>query len=32
VPIHHAYALKDAQKAHPDLENRPTTGASILRP
>jgi NADPH2:quinone reductase len=32
VPIHHAYALKDAQKAHRDLESRATTGASILRP
>lgn len=32
VPIHHAYALKDAAKAHTDLESRATTGASILRP
>jgi NADPH2:quinone reductase len=32
VPIHHAYALKDAEKAHRDLESRATTGASILRP
>jgi NADPH2:quinone reductase len=32
VPIHHAYALKDATKAHRDLESRATTGASILKP
>jgi NADPH2:quinone reductase len=32
VPIHHAYALKDAAKAHQDLESRKTTGASILKP
>ena len=32
VPINHAYALKDAPKAHRDLEGRLTTGASILRP
>lgn len=32
VPINHAYALKDAGKAHRDLEGRLTTGASILRP
>ncbi len=32
VPINHAYALKDAQKAHIDLESRMTTGASILKP
>jgi len=32
VPIHHAYALKDAQKAHRDLESRATVGASVLRP
>jgi NADPH2:quinone reductase len=32
VPIHHAYALKDAEKAHRDLESRATTGASILKP
>jgi len=32
VPIHHAYALKDAQKAHRDLESRATTGSSIFRP
>jgi len=32
VPIHHAYALKDAVKAHRDLEARVTTGASVLKP
>lgn len=32
VPIHHAYALKDAARAHRDLESRSTTGASILKP
>jgi NADPH2:quinone reductase len=32
VPINHAYALKDAAKAHLDLERRATTGASILKP
>ena len=32
VPINHAYALKDAAKAHIDLEGRATTGATILRP
>ena len=32
VPINHAYALKDATKAHTDLESRVTTGASILKP
>jgi NADPH2:quinone reductase len=32
VPINHAYALKDAGKAHIDLESRSTTGASILKP
>ncbi len=32
VPINHAYALKDAVKAHHDLEGRKTTGASILKP
>jgi NADPH:quinone reductase len=32
VPINHAYALKDAAKAHADLESRVTTGASILKP
>lgn len=32
VQINHAYALKDAAKAHADLESRATTGASILKP
>ena len=32
VPINQAYALKDAAKAHLDLEGRNTTGASILKP
>lgn len=32
VPINHAYGLKDAAKAHIDLESRVTTGASILKP
>jgi NADPH2:quinone reductase len=32
IQINHAYALKDAAKAHADLESRTTTGASILKP
>jgi len=32
VPINRAYALKDAAKAHIDLESRATTGASVLKP
>lgn len=32
VPINHAYGLKDAAKAHTDLEGRVTTGASVLKP
>src|SRR5665213_2568747 len=32
VPINQAYALKDAAKAHADLEGRATTGAAILKP
>jgi NADPH2:quinone reductase len=32
VPINRAYALKDASKAHTDLESRSTTGASVLKP
>jgi NADPH2:quinone reductase len=32
IPINHAYALKDAAKAHRDLEGRKTTGASIMKP
>jgi NADPH:quinone reductase len=30
IPINQKYALKDAAKAHRDLESRTTTGASIL--
>ncbi len=30
IPVNQKYALKDAQKAHRDLESRGTTGASIL--
>jgi NADPH2:quinone reductase len=32
IPINQKYALKDAAKAHRDLEGRGTTGASILVP
>ena len=32
IPINQKYALKDAEKAHHDLEGRGTTGASILVP
>ncbi|EJW11659.1 Quinone oxidoreductase [Rhodovulum sp. PH10] len=32
IPIQQTYALKDARKAHEDLESRATTGASILVP
>jgi NADPH:quinone reductase len=32
IPINQKYALKDARKAHEDLEGRKTTGASILLP
>ena len=32
IPINQKYALKDAQKAHRDLEGRETTGSSILVP
>jgi len=32
IPINQKYALKDAQKAHKDLEGRATTGSSILVP
>src|SRR6266700_3526321 len=32
IPINQRYALKDAAKAHRDLESRATTGASILVP
>jgi NADPH2:quinone reductase len=32
IPVNQKYALKDAQKAHRDLESRQTTGSSILIP
>ncbi|NVO16418.1 MAG: quinone oxidoreductase [Rhodoplanes sp.] len=32
IPIQQTYALKDAQKAHRELESRATTGGSILVP
>lgn len=32
IPINQKYALKDARKAHEDLESRGTTGSSILIP
>ena len=32
IPINQKYALRDAAKAHRDLESRATTGASILVP
>jgi NADPH2:quinone reductase len=32
IPINQTYALRDAAKAHRDLEGRVTTGASILVP
>jgi NADPH2:quinone reductase len=32
IPVNQRYALKDAQKAHRDLENRATTGSTILLP
>jgi len=32
IPINQKYPLKDAQKAHKDLESRGTTGSSILIP
>src|SRR5438874_3243199 len=32
IPINQKYALKDAQKAHRDLESRATTGSTILLP
>ena len=32
IPINQTYALKDARKAHEDLEGRGTTGSSILIP
>ena len=32
IPVNQKYSLKDAQKAHRDLESRGTTGSSILLP
>jgi NADPH2:quinone reductase len=32
IPVNQKYALKDARKAHEDLESRHTTGSSILIP
>ncbi len=32
IPVNQKYALKDAQKAHRDLEGRATTGSTILLP
>jgi NADPH2:quinone reductase len=32
IPVNQKYALKDARKAHEDLESRNTTGSSILIP
>jgi NADPH2:quinone reductase len=32
IPVNQKYALKDARKAHEDLEGRATTGSSILVP
>ena len=32
IPVNQKYPLKDAQRAHRDLESRKTTGASILLP
>ena len=32
IPVNQTYALKDAAKAHIDLESRKTTGSSILIP
>jgi NADPH:quinone reductase len=32
IPVNQTYALKDAAKAHRDLEGRATTGSSILIP
>ena len=32
IPVNQKYALKDAAKAHRDLESRATTGSSILIP
>lgn len=32
IPVNQRYALKDARRAHEDLEGRATTGSSILQP
>src|SRR5215831_17076951 len=32
IPVNQKYPLKDARKAHDDLQNRKTTGSSILLP
>ena len=32
IPINQRYALADVQQAHRDLEERRTTGASVLLP
>jgi NADPH2:quinone reductase len=32
IPVNQKYSLKDAQKAHRDLESRATTGSTILVP
>jgi NADPH2:quinone reductase len=32
IPVNQKYPLKDARKAHEDLESRKTTGSSILIP
>lgn len=32
IPVHQTYALKDAAKAHQDLESRATTGSTLLLP
>lgn len=32
VPVHHAYPLSDAARAHADVENRVTTGKVVLIP
>jgi NADPH:quinone reductase len=32
IPVNQKYPLKDAQQAHRDLENRATTGSTILLP
>jgi len=32
IPVNQKYPLKDAQKAHRDLEGRATTGSTILVP